>query len=157
MPSGFVRKLGVTAIFVASWGGGFSRGSSDGPALFTLQAQAASSVRDGVYSADQAKRDEALYATNCASCHGAKLEGHDQAPPLAGGEFVMNWDGQPLSELLEKIQTSMPADKPGSLSAKENTDVIAFLLRANGLPGGVSELPSEAERLKQIRFEAAEQ
>jgi len=33
------------------------------------------SVWDGVYTAEQAKRGEALYANNCASCHGSALGG----------------------------------------------------------------------------------
>jgi len=150
MPSECTRKLGIAAILLTSFGSG----PDTRPTPFVLSAQSQSSVRDGVYSTDQAKRGEGLYAKACASCHGAKLEGRNQAPPLAGTEFVMNWDGQPLSELLEKIQTSMPADKPGSLSVKKNADVIAFLLRENGLPGGESDLPSDSERLMQIRFES---
>lgn len=31
------------------------------------------SVRDGVYTQEQAKRGEMLYATYCANCHGAEL------------------------------------------------------------------------------------
>ena len=147
--------LGIAAILFAGWCHAFRDISSPGWTPFALSAQSTSSVRDGVYSAGQAKRGETLYAKNCASCHGAKLEGRNQAPPLVGAEFVMNWDGQPLSELMEKIQTSMPADKPGSLSGKENADVIAFLLRENGLPPGATDLPSDTERLKQIRFEGA--
>ena len=146
-----VRKLGISAIFLT----GFHGASGIYVAPFVLSAQSQSSIRDGVYSAEQAKRGDASYAKNCASCHGAKLEGRNQAPPLAGAEFAMNWDGQPLAGLLEKIQTSMPADKPGSLSAQESTDVIASLLRANGLPSGPSDLPSDPKRLKRIRFEAA--
>src|SRR6266699_3119708 len=43
-------------------------------------AQATASVWDGIYSAEQAKRGESLYAKECASCHGALLEGRGQAP-----------------------------------------------------------------------------
>jgi mono/diheme cytochrome c family protein len=151
MPPECLRKMGITVVFVI----GASGASNSRPTPFVLGAQSRSSVRDGVYSAEQARRGDALYAKNCASCHGAKLEGHNQAPPLSGAEFVMNWDGQPLSELMERIQTSMPADKPGSLSAKESAEAIALLLRENGLPAGESDLPADAERLKQIRFEGA--
>lgn len=121
----------------------------------TTPAQTGMSVRDGVYSADQAKRGDGFYRKNCASCHGAMLEGRSQAPPLTGAEFTMNWDGQALGELFEKIQASMPADKPGSLSAAENIDILALLLRENRLPAGSGELPADPEHLKRIKFETA--
>lgn len=120
--------------------------------VFVLQAQAPSSTKDGVYTEPQAKRGEALYAKNCASCHGARLEGKNQAPPLAGGEFAMNWNDQPLSDLFDKMQTSMPADKPGSLSVKENADVLALILRENALAAGAKELSADPAELKQIKF-----
>ena len=120
--------------------------------VFVLWAQAPSSTKDGVYTPDQAKRGEALYAKNCASCHGTKLEGKNQAPPLASGEFAMNWNDQPLSDLFDKMQTSMPADKPGSLSAKENADILALLLRENALVAGTKELSADPAELKQIKF-----
>ncbi|MEQ1886671.1 MAG: c-type cytochrome [Bryobacteraceae bacterium] len=125
-----------------------------GLALLPLHAQAPSSTKDGVFTADQAKRGDALYATHCASCHGVKYEGRNQAPPLAGPEFAMNWDGQPLSDLLEKMQTSMPGDKPGSLSARENADILAAMLRENGFPAGSAELPADGADLKGITFTA---
>jgi mono/diheme cytochrome c family protein len=54
------------------------------------------SVWEGVYSDDQAKRGEALYRQKCASCHGDKLTGGESAPPLAGGQFLSNWNGLAL-------------------------------------------------------------
>jgi mono/diheme cytochrome c family protein len=150
----FMHGLRMVAIVVIAVGGCSLGGFVDSRSPFALQAQAASSVRDGVYSGEQAKRGELLYAKHCASCHGAKLEGRNQAPPLAGPEFVMNWDGMPLSDLFEKIRTSMPADEPGRLSAQENAGVVALMLRENALPFGAADLPADVERLRQIRFEA---
>jgi hypothetical protein len=67
----------------------------------------------------------------------------------------MKWAGQTLDDLFEQIQTSMPADHPGTLSRAENADILAYLLKANGLAAGKAELSSDAEVLKQIQFEAA--
>ena len=64
----------------------------------------------------------------------------------------MNWKDQPLSDLFDKMQTSMPADKPGSLSAKENADILALLLRENALVAGTKELSADPAELKQIKF-----
>ncbi len=118
-----------------------------------LWAQA--SVWDGIYSAEQARKGEALYRQECASCHGEKLEGRGQAPPLMGGDFTMDWNGMTMDDLFEKIQTSMPADQPGHLSREQNATLLAFILNANKFPAGAAELPTDGERLRQIRFEAA--
>ncbi len=120
-----------------------------------LAAQTKLSIWDGIYSSDQAKRGESAYAAACASCHGAKLEGRNQAPPLSGAEFLMNWDGTTVGELFEKMQSSMPADKPGSLTAERNAEILAFMLSANKFPAGSAELKGDPEQLRQIRFEAA--
>jgi hypothetical protein len=67
----------------------------------------------------------------------------------------MDWSGMTVGDLFDKLQTSMPADKPGSLSREQNASLVAFLLSANKFPSGMAELSSDAERLRQIRFEAA--
>jgi hypothetical protein len=48
----------------------------------------------------------------------------------------------------------MPADHPGTLSRPENADILAYILQVNKLPAGTRDLPSDAETLKRIRFEA---
>jgi mono/diheme cytochrome c family protein len=117
-----------------------------------LGAQGTASVWDGIYSEAQAKSGAALYAANCASCHGKALEGQGQAPPLVGSEFLMNWNGATVGELFEKMQTSMPADKPGSLNAEQTASILAFVLNAGKFPAGRSALVADPEKLKQIRF-----
>jgi mono/diheme cytochrome c family protein len=125
-------------------------------AAFSICAQGRRSTRDGVYSDGQAARGQASYKTSCASCHGETLAGSGaQNPALTGQDFTANWTGQTLDDLFEKIQTSMPADRPGSLSRGTNADIVAYILKVNGFPAGKNELPSDAVALKQIQFEAA--
>jgi mono/diheme cytochrome c family protein len=124
-------------------------------ALALVQGQAPASVRDGIYSVEQARRGESLYRQECASCHGEKLEGRAQSPPLTGDEFVMDWSGMTVGDLFEKIQTSMPADKPGHLSREQNAVLLAYILSSNKFPSGNADLPADAERLRLIRFESA--
>jgi mono/diheme cytochrome c family protein len=114
----------------------------------------AASVWDGVYSEEQAGRGAGLYRQECVSCHGQKLEGRGQAPPLAGGDFAMDWNGMTLDDLFEKMQTSMPADQPGHLSREQNAALLAYILSANKFPAGAAELSTDANLLRQIRFEA---
>ena len=47
----------------------------------------------------------------------------------------------------------MPQDAPGTLSAEQTADVVAYLLSGNRLPAGDAALPGDVERLSQIPFE----
>jgi len=123
-------------------------------ALLAVAQDSSRSVWDGVYTDEQAKRGQPLYNKHCASCHGDQLSGGEQAPPLAGGEFLSNWDGLPLGDLFERIRRSMPQDHPGILSRQENSDVLSYMLAVNRFPVGKTELATATEQLKLIRFEA---
>jgi mono/diheme cytochrome c family protein len=114
-----------------------------------LRVQAAS---DGLYTADQAKRGGAIYAEQCASCHGNSLEGMGQAPPLTGHEFLNNYNGIPIAVLFDKINKSMPATNPGSLTRPQTADIVAFILSSNKYPTGATELTNDAEALKKIQL-----
>lgn len=122
-------------------------------ALMALQAQTPASVWDGVYTADQAKRGADRYLDTCASCHGENLEGEGQAPPLMGKEFTDNWNKQTVDDLFEIVKGTMPADKPGSLTRQQNSEILAYLFQKNGYPAGKTELSAEAADLKKIRIE----
>ena len=122
---------------------------------FPLVAQAPRTVWDGVYSEDQSKRGEATYVEACSNCHGRTLEGQDMTPALTGGGFMANWDGLSVGDLTDRIRSSMPFDRPGTLSRQENVDIVAYILRFNRFPTGKDELPPQINTLKQIVFKAA--
>jgi len=118
-----------------------------------LAAQTTRSVWDGVYTSAQAERGAALYANNCASCHGSALGGGESAPPLTGGEFSSNWNGLTVGDLFERIRTTMPADRPGKLTREQDADVLAYMLSVSEFPPGKAELERQTEAFKQIRIE----
>src|SRR5215472_825825 len=115
-------------------------------------AQTTRSVWDGVYTEDQAKRGAAVYAKECASCHGADLNGGESAPALVGGTFLSNWNTLTVGDLFERIRESMPQDNPGRLSRQQDADVLAFMLQTNEFPHGKAELDKQTEVLKLIGF-----
>ena len=119
-----------------------------------VRTPAPSTQWDGVFTADQADRGGKTYEERCAACHGAALTGGEMAPPLAGPDFAANWSGVTLGDLLVRIRTSMPLDRPGSLSGQQAADVIAFMLQRNGAPAGVAELPGRADMLQTVTFAA---
>ena len=106
-------------------------------------------VKDGVYTAEQATRGQGLYDEQCAFCHGEDMSG-GQAPGLAGPDFVAFWDTAPLSELVDKIQTSMPQSSPGLLTTQESVDIVAYMLQVGEYPTGDTELSDDTEILQSI-------
>ena len=71
-----------------------------GSSTLALQ-QSAKSVSDGVYTAQQATRGQAVYGERCASCHAPTLAGRT-GPPLVGDDFLAHWGTQPLIELANR-------------------------------------------------------
>ena len=115
----------------------------------------ARTVWDSVYTAAQAATGEAAYSKTCARCHGASLSGGDESPPLTGSAFLGNWNGLPLSDLQTRIRTTMPTDSVGIYERQLITDVMAFLLKANGFPAGSVDLPQDIEPLKEIMMQSS--
>ena len=105
---------------------------------------ASSSVWDGVYSKEQANRGQKAYNSQCARCHGEALLGGETAPALVDSDFLDKWNGKSVGSLVELTRKTMPSDGPGKLSRRLCTDIIAYLLNANGFPAGESELDSDA-------------
>jgi mono/diheme cytochrome c family protein len=106
-------------------------------------AQPARTVWDGVYSEAQAGRGEKLYAEHCARCHGDMLNGMEAAPALTGTTFYSNWEGESLQALFDRIRTSMPPDKPGSVSRVQIADILSHVLHVGGYPAGETQLDAQ--------------
>lgn len=96
-------------------------------------------VLDGVYTAVQAKRGQAIYETRCGSCHRADLGGFS-GPPLKGDLFMDRWREFNLNVLFDLVKNTMPADNPGTLHEPEYLDVVAYLLQVNEIPPGKKQL-----------------
>lgn len=119
-----------------------------------LAQDATRSIWDGVYTEEQASRGEGQFAQNCASCHGAQLGGTGEAPPLSGPEFLSNWNSLTMADLFDRVRTTMPIDRPNSLSREAYSDILAYMLKHNGLPAGAKELDRRSEMLTIIRIDA---
>jgi S-disulfanyl-L-cysteine oxidoreductase SoxD len=115
-----------------------------------LVPQTTRSVWEGIYTKAQAAKGAGLYAKECASCHGTSLTGGESAPPLAGGDFLSNWEGLTIGDLFERMRTTMPATRPGALNREINA---AFILEMNQYPPGEAELQQQTEFLKQIALD----
>jgi mono/diheme cytochrome c family protein len=133
-----LNRLGIAAITAVTFG--------------VAVAQSTRSVWTGVYTSEQAATGADLYEGRCAECHGDDLEGRERAPALAGGTFAQRWDRATLKTLFERVE-AMPPDRPGArLTAKQNADVLAFLLNANNVPAGATPLSDDKGVLSGITY-----
>lgn len=103
------------------------------------------SVMTGVYTRDQADRGAQVYATSCGQCH--TMGQH------SGSRFAAAWHNRKLYDLWYIVRTTMPVDEPGGLSDEEYLDVIAYMLRLNGIPAGASPLDDDPATLKGLQIE----
>jgi quinoprotein glucose dehydrogenase len=125
-------------------------------ALAQTSESGARTVRDGVFTAEQARRGQAAYTGPCDRCHGYKLDGASDdpdmlpAPPVAGAKFLRQWNGRSLAALFEYLRVTMPANNPGYLSDAEVVDIVAYMLAASGLPAGSAPLPADRAALADV-------
>jgi cytochrome c len=89
----------------------------------------------GSYSEAQAMRGKQLYSDQCLACHGEMLEGV-VGPPLSGADFLTDFGGHPVADLIQKIQGTMPQQAPGTLTRPQSTDITAYILQFNKYPAG---------------------
>lgn len=97
-------------------------------------------INDGIYTDEQAKAGEKLYAQHCLTCHDKKY-----FRPV-----LKVWDGQPLGILYTIMSASMPESNPGALPRKEYVEILAYILSLNRYPSGDSELGYEDGVLDNI-------
>jgi mono/diheme cytochrome c family protein len=99
----------------------------------------------GVYTAAQATRGLQVFRNTCSRCH--------TVAQYSGGAFEAAWGKRRVFDLYEVLTNTMPQDDPGGLSTQEYVDVIAYMLKLNGLPSGTKALSADPAAMKQIRIE----
>ena len=110
---------------------------------------------EGAYQEEQATRGKDQYEYNCATCHIHDLTGDSikDVPALAGDDFLGEWNGKSVQELLEYMSMNMPADSRGSLAAGTYADIAAYVLKTNGFPAGKEALGSDPARQARTLIE----
>jgi mono/diheme cytochrome c family protein len=102
------------------------------------------SVRDGVYTAEQAERGAQVNQEACASCH---------MEDWFTETLLQSWAGATADMLYDLIRTTMPQDRPDGLSRQQYADILAYIFQLNGLPFGEDELPAGNRDLQKILIE----
>jgi mono/diheme cytochrome c family protein len=115
-------------------------------------ATAGATVTSGVYTADQAKRGQAVYVDACAKCHIEDLSGGKDSPPLVGDDFLGGWKGKTVGDLFDEVRMTMPFDSPGKLTQEQYADILAYIFSANKFPAGSTELAHDTAPLAKIQI-----
>ena len=94
----------------------------------------------------QVAHGKRLYASNCAKCHGASMQGVT-APALSGPAFApVSGSHLTIGGIYTYMSTNMPADRPGKLKDDEYADIMAYLLNANGYGPGKAKMTADTAR-----------
>ena len=141
--------LAATAVGCAGTGSAASApepAPSPSPAQAPAAAPAPSGGDDALYTADQARRGEAVYERICLECH-TKVEFQERP-------FLFAWEGTSVAQLYSYIAENMPDDGPGSLPEADYLAALAYILEMNGYPAGGSELTADLERMRAVPFQS---
>ena len=131
MRAGFAVSMGLSVVLLA------------GSALAQAPRTGAAQVQSG----------HDIYNARCASCHAVDLGGHE-GPPLTGPNFITAWGARRPADLADLIKTSMPPDRK-NLTDNETSDLIAFILSANGVPPAADERePGRGPTLENVMRQA---
>jgi alcohol dehydrogenase (cytochrome c) len=111
----------------------------------------AQGAAQAVYTEAQAAAGARVYAQSCAGCHQPDLSGLNEAMPLVGSSFMGAWRNRTVADLYTYTHGTMPRGMPASLSPQAYTEVVAFMLHANGAPAGAQALtPTTTARVGQV-------
>lgn len=103
----------------------------------------------GWYTSQQAVAGAKSYKKSCASCHGATLQG-GMGPALEGKPFWQSYGGKIISTLWSAVHTEMPMMASNSVPATNSVNIMAFLLRENGVPAGATPLDDTVDLSKAL-------
>src|SRR5262245_63829540 len=97
-----------------------------------------------VFTSAQAAAGRTAYQANCASCHLPDLGGRNEAPPLAGPNFMNTWGRRTTRDLFDYMSATMP---PGgsTLTADDFAAIVAFVLQSNGATPGAQAFATATE------------
>ncbi len=116
----------------------------------TAAQDAKSTIWDGVFTEEQAKRGENAYMKSCAKCHADDLLGSTNAPALVGQPFFARFDRTSADDVLDVIRRTMPQEAPDTLGMPVYADIVSFMLKSNGAPAGKVELSTDRAKLREI-------
>ena len=109
-------------------------------------AQTVAPARDSAAAAVARQLDigEQWFRSACLSCHATGN--------LVNPDFRLKWSGKTAFELFERIRSTMPESRPGSLTQGTYASIVAYLLKLNGVRVGPRTVSSDSTALASIRL-----
>jgi mono/diheme cytochrome c family protein len=98
-------------------------------------------------AARQLDLGEQWFKSACLECHAVR--GLDNA------DFRLKWDGRNAFDLFERIRSTMPESRPGTLTQGTYASIVAYLMKLNGMKVGTTVVPSDSAALAAIRLRFA--
>jgi mono/diheme cytochrome c family protein len=111
------------------------------PGVVGAQTPPKNPLWDGLYTDEQASRGNTVFSATCSNCHTLDSQGNR---PLSGKKFWDSYTQKTVGDLFAFMQKNMPNGNPGSLSERTYADLVALVLKSNGVPAGTTELVPSA-------------
>ena len=99
---------------------------------------------DSSFTDAQAERGGQVFQRVCLECH-ARLD-------MANADFRLKWGGQTTFDLFKNISTTMPDNSPGILPRADYVDVVAYILKLNGVPAGAAEMVEDSAAMSSAKM-----
>jgi alcohol dehydrogenase (cytochrome c) len=116
-------------------------------AVLSLGLRAQQAAVAPVFTAEQAAVGRVAYDASCAGCHRPDLGGTNEAAQLAGANFLSAWGNRSAADLIGYITNSMPPASPGGPGQPAMTNIVAYILQANGAAPGAQGLTAQTAAL----------
>lgn len=113
------------------------------PALAEAQGPAAPDSAAAA-AARQVDIGEQWFQSVCIQCHATG--------GLANADFRHNWSGRNAFDLLERIRSTMPQNRPGTLTQGTYVSIVAYLIKLNGMRVTTRLVSTDSSALAAIRL-----
>jgi mono/diheme cytochrome c family protein len=87
------------------------------------------------YSDSQADVGRRWFAASCEECHALN--------EVSSADFRTKWGGRTAFDLFDIISRTMPEAEPGSLPRRAYVDIVAYLMKQNGVAAAAAPLADD--------------
>ncbi len=87
------------------------------------------------YSDSQAAIGQRWFAASCEECHALN--------EVSSADFRTKWSGRTAFDLFDIISRTMPEVEPGSLPRRAYVDIVAYLMKQNGVAAAATPLADD--------------
>lgn len=119
------------------------------PTLAQISTKGTSGI--GPFTQAQVDSGRVAYNASCAACHGVNLQNGTHRTSLIGPAFIAGWGDRSTWEYYRYVSYRMPDRAPNSLAPQTYSDIVAYILAANGAqPGNETMTPESSVRIDTI-------